>query len=69
MGCPLCGDESVSRDVATMCDPLLLMVCESSREDYMEHLRTVHPAEHAREQAKEQEMNDALAGIFGGKKK
>lgn len=66
VGCPLCGDESVSRDVATMCDPLLLMVCESSREDYMEHLRTVHPQEYAREHARELEMNAALADIFGG---
>ena len=65
VGCPLCGDESVCRDVATMCDPLLLMVCEVSRDDYMEHLRTAHPQEYAREQAKEQEMNAALADIFG----
>jgi len=67
VGCPLCGDESVRRDVATMCDPLLLMVCESSRDDYMEHLRTVHPEEYARESAKEREMNAALNDIFGGK--
>jgi len=65
VGCPLCGDESVRRDVATICDPLLLMVCEASRDDFMEHLRTAHPQEYAREQAKEQEMNAALADIFG----
>ena len=65
VGCPLCGDESVCRDVATMCDPLLLMVCEVSRDDYMEHLRAAHPQEHAREHAKEQEMNAARADIFG----
>jgi len=69
VGCPLCGDESVRRDVATMCDPLLLMVCESSREDFMEHLRTVHPQEFEREHAKEQEMNAALASIFGVRKR
>ena len=67
VGCPLCGDQSVRRDVATICDPLLLMVVEGERMDWMEHLRTAHPQEHAREQAKEREMNDAMAEIFGGK--
>ena len=68
VGCPLCGDQSVRRDVATMCDPLLLMVCEASRDDFMGHLRTAHPQEFEREHAKEQEMNAALADIFGGKR-
>ena len=48
-----------------MNDPLLLMVAEASRRDWMEHLRTAHPAEYVREHAKEQEMNAALAAVFG----
>ena len=68
VSCPICGDETVHADRATTADPLLLMVAEASRGDYMEHLRTVHPQEHAREHAKEQRMNDALAWMFGGKR-
>lgn len=65
MACPLCGDETVHQDVATTSDPLLLMVAEASRSDYMEHLRAAHPQEYAREHAKETKMNEALAAVFG----
>lgn len=65
MSCPLCGDETVHRDVATTSDPLLLMAVEGERLDWMEHLRSAHPEEHAREHAKETEMNEALARVFG----
>ena len=65
MSCPLCGDESVHVEHAAMNDPLLLMVAAAIRGGYMEHLRRAHPAEYAREHAREQEMNAAFAGVFG----
>ena len=65
MSCPLCGDPSVSRDRAAIDDPLLLMAAEASREEYMEHLRTVHPGEWEREKAQQDAMSAALASVFG----
>jgi hypothetical protein len=67
VSCPLCGDETVHQDVATTSDPLLLMVAEASRSDYVEHLRAAHPQDWEREHAKETEMNEALARVFGRK--
>lgn len=65
--CPLCGDQDAARYIAPSGDPVALMCAEASQEDFMEHLRLAHPQEYAREHAKEQEMNAALAGIFGNR--
>ena len=64
-GCPLCGDQSAARVIAPTGHELALLVAEAAGMDYIEHLRTVHPQEYAREHAHEQEMNAALAEIFG----
>ncbi len=66
MACPLCGDEAVTpRSYAPRGNELALLAAEMEHRDWMEHLRTAHPQEWAREHAKETEMNEMLARVFG----
>jgi hypothetical protein len=69
MACPLCGDGSVTpRSCAPSGHELALLVAEMERGEWMEHLRMHHPADWAREHARETEMNAHLGRIFGGKR-